>query len=170
MNPVKSAKHARDARHARAASLQAVSPVKNSITVTVIVIVTAEMMEVFNMIISGNVQTLMGPVPVKNIKAGDMVIGTNHVPCEVKAVNSEEVSKALVFAWNPALRISEGSRVQTVYGMKEADGTLLMKATNGADIPETVKEEDGTFMAYELVVQNCKSVMVSGYGVEVTPC
>lgn len=54
--------------------------------------------------------------------------------------------------------------------MKEADGNLLMKATNGADIPETVKEEDGTFMAYELVVQNCKSVMVSGYGVEVIPC
>lgn len=48
------------------------------------------------MIISGNVQTLMGPVPVKNIKAGDMVIGTNHVPCEVKAVKSKEVSKALV--------------------------------------------------------------------------
>lgn len=122
------------------------------------------------MIISGNIQTLMGPVPIKNIKAGDRVIGTNNVPCEVKAVKTEKVSKALVFTWNPALKVSEGSRVQTVYGMKEATGTLLMKATNGADIPETVKEEDGTFLAYELIVKNCKAVMVSGYGVEVTSC
>lgn len=122
------------------------------------------------MIISGNVQTLMGPVPVKNIKAGDMVIGTNHVPCEVKAVKTEEVKKALVFTWNPVLKVSGGSRVETVYGMKGASGNLLMKATNGADIPETVKEEDGAFTAYELLVENCKAVMVSGYGVEVTPC
>lgn len=122
------------------------------------------------MIISGNIQTLMGPVPIKNIKAGDLVIGTNHVPCEVKEVRTEKVSKALSFTWNPALKVSEGTKVQTVYGMKEAGGTLLMRATNGADIPETIKEKDGTFMAYELIVQNCRTVMVSGYGVEVTSC
>lgn len=122
------------------------------------------------MIISGNVQTLMGPVPIKNIKAGDMVIGTSHVPCEVKAVKTEEVKKALVFTWNPALKVSGGTQVQTVYGMKQAGGNLLMKATNGADIPEALKEEEGTYTAYELIIQNCKAVMVSGYGVEVTVC
>lgn len=122
------------------------------------------------MIIRGNVQTMQGPVPVESIKVGDFVIGMNHIPCEVVKVTKEEVTKAYSFALNPHLLISKGTRVKTVYGMKEAVGELLMAVTNGAEVPDTIFDDEGTFNAYEIYAKGADVLMVDDYGVEVGKC
>lgn len=119
------------------------------------------------MIIRGNIQTMQGPVPVESIKKGDLVIGMNHIPCEVIKVTEHEVTKASSFALNPHLLISKGTRVKTAYGMKEAAGNLLLVVTNGAAVPDNISEVEGTYTGYEIYAEGTKVLMVDDYGVEV---
>ena len=122
------------------------------------------------MIIRGNIQTMQGPVPVESIKEGDLVIGMNHAPCEVMKVSKEEVTKVSFFALNPHPLISKGTRVKSVYGMKEAAGKLLLVATNGAEVPDTISDEEGTYTGYEIYAEGTEVLMVDDYGVEVGRC
>lgn len=122
------------------------------------------------MIIQGKVHTLEGPVDIKDLKAGDRVVDFTHRPMVVVAVKKEPVSKALVFAKNPNLIVSEKALLYTVYGKKDGSvKSAMMVLPYGGSINDEISVIEGEFCDYSIEFAG-DGVFVENYCIGVIPC
>lgn len=119
------------------------------------------------MIIKGNIQTMTGPVSIEKITAGTVIITGSHVPAKVIDCKKEKAKAALRFKLSPSLTVAEGTGILTAYGIKPAKaGSVMMRKASGSIVPDELIAVDAA-EGYELTISDKKTVLVSGYGVEV---
>lgn len=123
------------------------------------------------MIVTGNIQTLTGRIPVEQLKAGDIVIDNFHCPRTVYSVNPVKAELSLEFNGNPKLSVTEGTNVQTVYGAIKAEENshAAVVGFNNARYDESFTSKTCD-VAYEVKVKDADYIYVDNYAIEVIRC
>nr|DAE40610.1 MAG TPA: hypothetical protein [Caudoviricetes sp.] len=123
------------------------------------------------MIVTGNVQGIIKRIPIQKLKKGDVVIDLYHCPRKVESVTETTITASLQFNRNPNLSITEGTKVFTLYGEREARNgdSITVQMLNGTDYGETLKEKTCK-KGYEVKVKGASYIYVNGYPIGVEKC
>lgn len=125
------------------------------------------------MIINGKVLTNQGPVPIENVKVGDMLINLNNRPDEVVNIEEQTAQDILRFKDNPGLLISKDAVIATRYGKME--GKDITKPTRAcmlyqAEAPcywdiVTPDKAEKPMNGYVITLKNGQGIFMNGYGI-----
>ena len=118
-------------------------------------------------IIKGNVWTLEGPIDVKKLKVGDLVLDRKPSVREILDIEVVEVDEVLMFE-NSSFAVSADTEVYTAFGAKRITEktTILARREDMSLTPVTAYLEKVKAKGYKLTIKDGNDLFVNGYSMQ----
>ena len=118
-------------------------------------------------VISGNVWTFNGPIPVEELKIGDRVLDRKPSVREIVDIQLVSVNKALKFE-NHSFAVSADTEVYTAFGPRKIteNTSLLVRREDFSVMPVKAYLEDVDVIGYKLVIKDGSDLYVNGYNMQ----